>query len=220
MFLFLLVVIPFQRVHASSEFESIIQYVSNGYYEEGVTLLNDWFIERNYDQQEVLSLPYRELLNSLSSTHLSHENKMLELWSFVSLATYVTESKIEYTRFLESQLERSWAEHEQNPTTGELDRIEQLYSAMLPTLQMMVQRGDHTSIASLNQSGSVPYLLISTNDQTLPVFQQWYGEQVDYSNLLIVSFITGMAVITTLIYVSWRKYDGEIRRKKIRDHNN
>jgi len=219
MVLCLLVVNPFQKVHASTSFETIIHYVSSGEYEEGVTLLNNWFIENNYEQQEVLSQSYRELITILSKTQTTHDKKLIKLWSFISLAEYVTQNRTDYTRFLAMQLEKSWLEYDQTPSNELLNRMEQFYSAMLPTLQLMVERGDHTMMASIDESISEPSLLLSSNHKTLPVFNEWYKEQNEYSTLIIVSFLTGVIVISSLIYVSWRKYDGEVRRKKIRDHN-
>ncbi|TDL34747.1 hypothetical protein E2R51_03230 [Jeotgalibacillus sp. S-D1] len=216
--IFFLLVVPFQSVRAASEFETVIQYIAAGDYEEGVDLLHSWFTQIEKEQQVDLYHPFTSLISELSSEQLTHDQKVLSVWSFVSLAEYSTKNTVEYTRFLTAKLDSKWQAGEEL-SDAEAKELNELYNAMVPTLQLISDRHDQPTMQTISKSVSGPLLFSAGNESTLPPFDVWYNEQTGYSTLWIVSFITGAVVITALSYVSWRKYDGEIRRKRIRNHN-
>lgn len=210
--IFFLLVFPFQSVRAASDFETVIQYVAAGDYEEGVDLLHSWFTQIEKEQQGVLYQSFTNLLSELSSEQLTHDQKVLRVWSFVSLAEYSTYHTVEYMRFLTAKLDSNWH-------AGQTNELNELYSAMVPTLQLISDRQDQATMQTLSKSVSGPLLFSAGSEGVMPAFEEWYSDQTGYSTLWIVSFVTGAVVVTALSYVSWRKYDGEIRRKRIRNHN-
>lgn len=216
--IFFLLVFPFHNVKASSEFGAIIQYISAGEHEEGVKLLHQWYTNLEVTEKEHLTQEYSQLITTLSSDQYTQSQKIIHVWSFVSLSEYVTENNLEYMRFLAGKFNEEWSSEKLN-SSGNLEHLNELYNAMVPTLQLIVDQGDMESMQSISEAVSGPLLISSNTGGSLPPFEQWYKEQMSPSTLILVSVITGAVVISTLVYVSWRKYDGVVRRKRMRDHN-
>ncbi|KIL48047.1 sporulation protein YpjB [Jeotgalibacillus campisalis] len=209
---------PFQTAHAEKNFNEIYQYISSGDYEEGVGRLNDWYLSLTASEREPLEGHYTKLITVLSGSNLSHQDKLLELWSFLSLAEYATQDSVEYIRTLNAYFHSLTAEG--NESGGEaVEELNKVYDAMIPVLQMMSQNNDLQAIQAASISDND--LVIASINQpgnSIPTFTEWYENHLAGSNIVLVSTVTGAALISALTYASWRKYVGEKRRKRLRNH--
>ncbi|PPA71251.1 sporulation protein YpjB [Jeotgalibacillus proteolyticus] len=207
-------VFPFQNVKASSEFDTILQLVSAGNYEESVKHLHGWFTHIEAADQEALLMSFENVIADLSSEELSSEDKLVNVWSFIAAAEYETSNSTDYLRFMTAQLDRLWLLDK--GTGSKLTEMKQIYEAMTPALQLVLAENDLKTMRALAEPVS-SQLFIGTDK--IPVFEQWIQKQSVGADVVTVSIVTGSVVIISLTYASWRKYVGEKRRKRIRNHN-
>ncbi|MDG5470632.1 sporulation protein YpjB [Jeotgalibacillus sp. ET6] len=209
--------VPLQTTYAETEFNEIFQYISSKDYEEGVLRLNDWYLTLSNEQREPLEEHYSKLISVLSSNNLMHKDKLIQLWSFLSAAEYITEDRVYYLRYLNGYF-HTLADNGGN--TGTVEDMNKVYDAMLPVLHMMAENNDMEAIkeASVSEEDLVMAAAIQPGN-SVPPFQIWYEDHLAGSNLVLVSTVTGGVLISALTYASWRKYVGEKRRKRIRNHS-
>ncbi|MGD7045422.1 sporulation protein YpjB [Jeotgalibacillus proteolyticus] len=219
MLVILFIGFPFQTTFAETKFNEIFHYISSHDYEQGVSSLNDWYLSLSAVQREPLEEPYSKLISVLSSEYMVHEDKLLQLWSFFSAAEYITEDRVDYLRYLNSYF-HSLADIDTGSNEVKVEDMNKVYDAMLPVLQMMAQNNDVEAMkqASVSENDLVMAAAIQPGN-SVPSFHIWYEDHLAGSNLILVSVVTGGVLISSLTYASWRKYVGEKRRKRIRNHS-
>ncbi|MEW9500197.1 sporulation protein YpjB [Jeotgalibacillus marinus] len=213
-----LLLAPFHSAKADTELDSVIQQITMKQYEDGVNQLHNWYITLDNEQQSVLHNTYSQFIATLSSSEVDHGVKVMSTWSFMSLAEYLTTEKVTYMRFLLAEFNQKWKTHDQS-IDSDLQRMNGLYIAMIPTLQLMVDQKDNHTINSLSSLEDAPPIVSKSSGPIIPSFEEWYVDQSTNATLWIVSLITGAIVISTLTYVSWRKYEGGKNRKRVRNRN-
>ncbi|KIL44187.1 sporulation protein YpjB [Jeotgalibacillus soli] len=222
----ILVVAPYHSAAGQSQpFQQIIQYVSFGQYEEAIVEVDHWLkqVQVTDEEREVLYMQVRYLLDTLSSSAHTKQYKLFAAWSFTSLAEYIDQDTLSYFSFLSRDLEAASDRYEATKDPEVKKKIDLLYHAMLPTLIAAQEKNDWAHVTELTSSTFIPLLDNNLQGYTygsVPVLSDiQVQDNFNHSSLWIVAFFVGGIIFTTLLFVSWRNYEGERNRKKIRDRN-